>query len=129
MTTSGANWTIVSLGELAEFRNGLNFSKESYGSGLKVIGIPDFQDYVTPRYSELKEINPDGVATEEDLLHENDILFVRSNGNRDLIGRSLFIKDLKGRVSFSGFTIRLRFHSKGVCPRFYAHLFLSLIHI
>jgi type I restriction enzyme S subunit len=119
----GKRWEAVRLGEIAEFRNGLNFTKSNFGTGLKVIGVRDFQDYSVPRYESLDEINPAGIAYEDSLLRNNDILFVRSNGNRDLIGRSLFITALAENVSHSGFTIRLRFPSTKIFPRFYAYLF------
>src|SRR5205823_2730762 len=69
--------------------------------------------------------DPTGVVREADYLEDGDILFVRSNGNRNLIGRSLFIKDLPGKMSHSGFTIRLRFNSDRVFRPFYAYLFKS----
>jgi type I restriction enzyme S subunit len=77
------------------------------------------------KYDEVEEINPNGVVREADYLEDGDILFVRSNGNRDLIGRSLFIKKLPERMSHSGFTIRLRFTSDQVFPLFYVYLFKS----
>jgi type I restriction enzyme, S subunit len=127
VVVEGKEWKTIHLGEIAEFRNGLNFTKSNFGSGLKVIGVRDFQDYSVPRYEALEEINPTGIAYDDSLLRNNDILFVRSNGNRDLIGRSLFITDLVGNVSHSGFTIRLRFMSKKVSPRFYAYHFRTPI--
>jgi type I restriction enzyme, S subunit len=124
MTTSSA-WPIVHFGEIAEFRNGLNFTKENFGKGIKVIGVSDFQDYSIPRYDELVEINPEGVVKNEDFLKEGDILFVRSNGNRNLIGRNLFLKGVSERIAHSGFTIRARLTSKNADPKFYAYLFRS----
>lgn len=128
MTDPGSgDWPTVRLGELAEFRNGINYNKNSFGSGMKVIGVKDFQDFTKPRYAELEEINPDGVVTEANLLHEGDVLFVRSNGNRELIGRSLFVSNLPTSVTHSGFTIRTRFVSPTSDPLFYAYLFRTRI--
>ena len=62
MTSQG--FQTVSLGQLAEFRNGVNFTKKSFGVGIKVINVRNFQDYVTPRLTELDEINPKGVVRE-----------------------------------------------------------------
>src|SRR2546423_1289053 len=118
-------WNTVPLGTLAEFRNGVNFTKTSFGRGMKVINVKDFQDRFEPSYEELGEINPKGVVRENDLLKEGDIVFVRSNGNRQLIGRSLLIKDAPEPVTHSAFTIRARFQSRQAFPLFYAYALRS----
>jgi len=118
-------WPIVPLGTLAEFRNGVNYNKSNFGTGIKVIGVSDFQDHVRASFDQLEEINPKGVVRKEHLLRDGDILFVRSNGNRDLIGRSLFVNGLREKVTHSAFSIRLRFASSQCHPRFYAYLFRS----
>lgn len=41
-------------------------------------------------------------------MKDGDILFVRSNGNKNLVGRSMYIKNLKEDVVYSGFCIRAR---------------------
>src|ERR1035441_514213 len=104
-------WSTVPLGTLAEFRNGVNYNKLNFGTGIKVIGVSDFQDHVRASYDHLEQINPEGVVRKEHLLRDGDILFVRSNGNRDLIGRSLFVDGLRESVTHSAFSIRLRFTS------------------
>ena len=119
-------WRVAKLGTLAEFKNGLNFSAESWGRGLKIIGVSDFGDRIFPDYQRLDEINPSGVVREQDMLEEDDILFVRSNGNRQLIGRCLHIRGLLEPVSHSGFTIRLRFKAGSrVHVPFFVYLFRS----
>jgi type I restriction enzyme, S subunit len=116
-------WPTRRLGDLAEFRNGVNYNKSSFGEGVKVVGVPDFQDYTKPRYAELEQINPEGIVTDRNILRDGDIVFVRSNGNRELIGRSLFIEHPPEEVTHSAFTIRLRFTSREVHPKFYAYCF------
>lgn len=108
------------FGDVAEFRNGMNFSKESHGRGCPLIGIPDFKNRFTPDYEALAEINPDGIATEEDFVQKHDIVFVRSNGNKRLVGRSLFI-DRDIHALFSGFCIRARLKTTELDPKFCAY--------
>jgi type I restriction enzyme S subunit len=115
------------LGTLADFRNGVNYNKSNFGTGIKMIGVSDFQDHVRASFDQLEEINPEGVVRKEHLLRDGDILFVRSNGNRELIGRSLFVSGLHEDVTHSAFSIRLRFVSPHCCPRFYAYLFRSTL--
>ena len=117
-------WEICYFSDLAGFKNGVNFDKGSLGKGVKIIGVADFQDYLYPDYRNIQEINPEGVVRTEDLLLENDILFVRSNGNPDLIGRNLLIKNLNEKMTHSGFTIRARLFDKQKSnPIFYSQLF------
>ncbi|MBL1280376.1 MAG: restriction endonuclease subunit S [Fluviicola sp.] len=110
----------VKLGEIATFRNGLNFSKETRGKGCLLIGIPDFKNRSTPIYESLGEINPEGVAKADDYLKIGDVIFVRSNGNKDLVGRSLYI-DKDVRALYSGFCIRARLKSKAINPLFFSY--------
>jgi type I restriction enzyme S subunit len=108
------------FGEIAEFRNGMNFGKESHGKGCTLIGIPDFKDRFSPDYDSLNEINHQGIVKEDDYVEKGDILFVRSNGNKALVGRSLYIdKDVK--ALFSGFCIRARLLSASVDNLFCAY--------
>jgi type I restriction enzyme S subunit len=118
-------WDTVRLDEIAQFRNGVNYNKRNFGAGVKIINVRDFQDHSIASYESLDEINPKGVVQQESLLREGDLLFVRSNGNRELIGRSLFVADPPQGVTHSAFTIRVRFTSDKALPRFYAYLFRS----
>ncbi|MBN8590730.1 MAG: restriction endonuclease subunit S [Anaerolineae bacterium] len=118
-------WDTAPLRDVADFRNGVNFNSANKGRGIKVVGVSNFQDYVDVPYHELDEINPTGVVRAEDLLQENDFVFVRSNGNRALIGRSLFVRNLTESVTHSGFTIRLRFISDVMRSEFFSQLIRS----
>jgi type I restriction enzyme, S subunit len=119
-------WRRVSLGTIAEFRNGINYNKSNFGKGIRVIGVKDFHDRSSPNYGELEEINPEDVVRAAHLLCEGDLLFVRSNGNRELIGRSMFIRNLPGQaMTHSAFTIRVRLTAQEAMPRFFAYVFRS----
>ncbi|EHA1081414.1 TPA: restriction endonuclease subunit S [Photobacterium damselae] len=112
--------SFIRLGDIADFRNGLNFSKESHGQGCPLIGVGDFKDNFSPKWNELEEINPEGVTKVEDYLKEGDLLFVRSNGNKALVGRSMYVnKDIKSL--YSGFCIRARLKTDDVSPLFLAY--------
>lgn len=123
MMVTTLKWPMKRLGELAEFRNGVNYNKSSFGVGIKVVGVSDFKDHTRPRYAELEQINPEGIVTERNILRDGDIVFVRSNGNRELIGRSLYIENPPEEVTHSAFTIRLRFSTGSVLPKFFAYCF------
>ncbi|MER1968347.1 restriction endonuclease subunit S [Castellaniella sp. GW247-6E4] len=116
-------WETVELGQLAEFRNGLNYSAANAGSGLAVVGVSNFQQNSFVNFASLDELDPSALSTPTALIHKDDILFVRSNGNRELIGRSLFVlREPPKPTSHSGFTIRLRFTDERAYPRFFAYV-------
>ena len=116
-------WPQIPLGSIAEFRNGLNYTSDDRGTGLAIVGVRDFQDYSFVRFSDLEELAPTALNTADALVRKGDILFVRSNGNRELIGRSLFVADEPPKpTSHSGFTIRVRFTDNRANPIFFANL-------
>lgn len=108
---------IRSLIDIATFRNGINFTKNSKGSSVKIVGVKDFQNSFFVPFNTLDSVILNGNLNEDDLLKDGDILVVRSNGNPKLIGRSLFVKDIKDPITHSGFTIRIRLSSKDIDPK------------
>jgi type I restriction enzyme, S subunit len=117
------SWPTAKLGTLGEFRNGLNYSKANFGAGLKVVNVKDFGNRSIPDLSIVEEINPAGLSVEKALLQRNDIIFVRSNGNKDLLGRSLRIDRDYENLSFSGFCIRFRATKSDADPVFLSYFF------
>ena len=116
---------MVELGETAEFKNGINYTQESKGQLVKVLGVRNFKSNLFAPIENFDLIQIDSELPEAYHLKQNDIVFVRSNGNPDLVGRSVIIPDINFRATSSGFTIRLRFTSNVVIPLFYAYLFKS----
>lgn len=114
----------VKLSEIGTFKNGLNFSAVKVLSGCKMIGVPDFGDNYFAKMDGLKRIDEDIVSTDY-LLKDNDILFVRSNGNKNLVGRAMLIEKVKDKVTFSGFCIRFRITNNNVNPLYMLYLFKS----
>jgi type I restriction enzyme S subunit len=116
-------WIIEPLGKYAEFRNGLNFTRSSNGEAVKIIGIPHFWNKeIIDEYSFVETTRISGKLSEQDLLQDGDLLFVRSNGNKNLIGRCLIFRNVSERLSFSGFTIRARVNRKRIVPEYAAYL-------
>jgi type I restriction enzyme S subunit len=106
------------LGDLAGFRNGLNFSKNSSGQTIKIVGVGDFQDHFWMPLEQLKTVAIEGNLSAQDMISEGDILAVRSNGNKELIGRVMLAGSIEEPTSFSGFTIRIRLNADRVSPEF-----------
>lgn len=121
----GDGWSETTLGAVAEFRNGLNFTKNSNGARIKIVGVKDFQNNFFVPTDDLETILIDGELREADVLRDGDILAVRSNGNKELIGRSMMASEIAKNTSHSGFTIRIRVKSTEISPLFLTHLLKS----
>ena len=120
-----SGWPTVNLGALAAFKNGLNFTKGDAGETIQIVGVGDFQNNLCVPVETLSAVSIQGGVNDDYLLSEGDILFVRSNGNSDLVGRSMIVPDHIGRATFSGFTIRARFTNPDAVAHFFAHFFKS----
>lgn len=118
-------WIETNLGCIAEFKNGLNFSQSSKGEKLKVVGVKDFKSNFMVPFEQLETIQIDGDLSEAYELKENDIVTVRSNGNKRLIGRCLLMGKIDNKTSYSGFTIRIRLSNKNISPKFLAYYLKS----
>ncbi len=121
------DWELRRLGDISEFKNGLNFTKSSSGELIKVFGVGNFKNFLIAPLEDLEEVQINENLNDNYLLQKGDILFVRSNGNKDLVGRSVVIPDVNERISFSGFTIRCRLQSD-IEPLYIGYLLKSDFH-
>ena len=124
-TQQGPGWHEKPLGELAEFKNGLNFNKNSSGQTLPVVGVGDFQDNFYVPMEELETATIDGELEANYAIQKDDILTVRSNGSKHLIGRCMLVPEVFKTTSYSGFVIRIRFDTETLKPRFLLHFMKS----
>ena len=115
----------VRLAEVASFRNGVNYTKESRGQEVLVVGVKDFQSKFWAPLESLDRVTLDGPLHEADRLNEGDIVFVRSNGNPALIGRCLLVGPVGEQTTHSGFTIKMRLMDKSLCPAYVCHFLKS----
>jgi type I restriction enzyme S subunit len=116
---------MIPLGQIAEFRNGVNFVASQRGPGIPVLNVKDFQDRSQPDYTELEQLIPSAVRPES-FLQTGDILFVRSNGNKELMGRSMYLGvNPPCPTTHSAFTIRMRLTGCDVEPRYCAYFVRS----
>ena len=122
----GVDWEEKTLGELATFRNGINYTKSSKGDKVKIVGVKDFQNSFWVPFESLESVILDGQLSEVDLLNEGDIITVRSNGNPQLIGRTLLANKVVEKTSHSGFTIRIRLNTKNIIDPIYLCNFLKI---
>ncbi len=116
-------WEVKKLGEVASFKNGLNYSLNENGEMYYIIGVSDFQTKSEINCNEnLTTIYLNDAINKEYLLQNDDILFVRSNGNKQLIARNILVKTNNLNVTFSGFCIRARITRNDVSAFFINNL-------
>lgn len=120
-------WPMVPFSEIADFRNGLNFTRDENGEKVKVLGVGDFQDLMHAPIDTVPYVELSARLSALQALQEGDLVFVRSNGNKELVGRSVLIPKLKEPVYHSGFTIRARLKDKRTAL-FMAYLFKAEVH-
>ena len=121
-----SDWKQYCLGELGENKNGLNFHREDKGIKIRILGVGDFGNLSVLRdLNALSEISMRFMPDDELLLKNGDIVFVRSNGSKELVGRNLLVYPQNEKVSFSGFCIRFRLSSDKITTAEYINLLLD----
>ena len=100
-------WDTVPLVELGKCKNGMNFRSKDSGYEIHCLGVADFKDNdVLNDSNELPMISLNEAPSEEYLLADGDIVFVRSNGNKALVGRTVMVFPGETPTTYSGFCIR-----------------------
>ena len=127
MTAGKTNWKHKTLGELGEFRNGVNFSKEHKGAGLKLINVKDiFQSGIVLDFSKLDRVDLSDIRNiQRYFVRKNDIFIVRSSVKREGIGLVSISKRSDLETVHCGFVIRFRPQENGCNPLFLAYLLRS----
>lgn len=111
-------WEVKKFGEVASFKNGLNFGKNENGYSYKILGVGDFKDNYVVNSSLLEYINLNDELSSDYFLKSGDIVFVRSNGSKELVGRCVSV-DCNEPTTYSGFCIRCRLdENSGVLPMY-----------
>ena len=102
-------WRTKPLLELGSCKNGMNFHYDDSGIEINCLGVGDFKDHsVIKNTADLPTVSLNEMPSEEYLLKDDDIVFVRSNGNKALVGRSIAVYPAETPTTFSGFCIRFR---------------------
>ena len=112
-------WEMIPLSELGTCKNGMNFASDEDGIEIAYLGVGDFKDNSRiDGVSGLSQISLNTMPSEEYLLKDEDIVFVRSNGSKELVGRCLAVYPGNEKLTFSGFCIRWRKNSDKVMTDF-----------
>ena len=124
--TNSKVWEVCKMASLGSFKNGINFSSSDSGVTLNCLGVGDFKSLYKINQTEvLPRVSLNQIPSEGYMLKNKDIVFVRSNGNKALVGRSVIVYPNDNKTTFSGFCIRLRVESTVVHEEFLIHLLRS----
>ncbi len=102
-------WERKKLGDLLEFKNGINASKEQYGKGVKFINVLDILnvDFITYD-SIVGMVDVDEATINKYSVSYGDVVFQRSSETREEVGTANVYLDKERTVTFGGFVIRGR---------------------
>ena len=113
--TNPKGWITKPLLDMGYCKNGMNFHTGDSGIEMHCLGVGDFKDLsVIDGTESLPVISLNEAPPEESMLRDGDIVFVRSNGNKALVGRCLVVYPHNTPTTYSGFCIRYRLTSSEV---------------
>ena len=106
---SNATGVKCNLGLISHMKNGLNYEFSNEGEHIKILSVADFKDnYFIQSKDMFSDVLLDETVPDEYLLRNKDIIFVRSNGSKEMVGRAVMVDNIDYRLTYSGFCIRLR---------------------
>ena len=116
-------WITKPLIDMGNCKNGMNFHYNENGCEVKRLGVGDFKDLsIINNIESLQTVSLNEMPSEEYMLRDNDIVFVRSNGNKALVGRSVVIYPGDVPTTFSGFCIRYRKYDDSIIVPYLLHV-------
>ena len=117
---------LISIGNLFEFKNGINKSKDCFGKGNKIINYVDVykNNKITDNIvNGLVELNDSDLNRYS--CRKGDVFFTRTSETREEVGiASVLIDDMNESV-FSGFLLRARPITDLLIPEYCAYCFSS----
>ncbi|MDQ1805009.1 restriction endonuclease subunit S, partial [Chryseobacterium sp. CKR4-1] len=100
-------WETKKLGDILQFKNGINASKEKYGKGVKFVNVSDILNNEFLTYDNIMgSVDIDNTTHEKYLVEYGDILFQRSSETREEVGTANVYLDIDKTATFGGFVIR-----------------------
>ncbi len=103
------DWAINPLGDLGQFKNGINKGSENFGHGSPFVNLMDvFGVTSLSGYEQFGLVNSNDTEKKVYNLKKGDVLFIRSSVKPEGVGlTAVVLRDLPG-VVYSGFLIRFR---------------------
>ncbi|MCQ2234214.1 MAG: restriction endonuclease subunit S [Paludibacteraceae bacterium] len=120
----GEEWETVKIGELLEFKNGLNASKGQFGHGTLIVNYVNVYKKRSINRQDLKGlVELDSSIRSRYDVKRGDVFFTRTSETLEEIGyASVLLEDIPDGV-FSGFVLRGRPISTKLYPEFCKYCF------
>ncbi|WP_106915239.1 restriction endonuclease subunit S [Chryseobacterium aurantiacum] len=100
-------WQKKKLGDILQFKNGINAAKEQYGKGVKFVNVSDILNNEFLTYDNIMgSVDIDHTTHTRYLVEYGDILFQRSSETREEVGTANVYLDNDRTATFGGFVIR-----------------------
>lgn len=100
-------WEEKKLGDLLDFKNGINASKEQYGKGIKFINVLDILNNNYIVYENIiGKVDINEETLDKNAVSYGDVLFQRSSETREEVGTANVYLDKEKKATFGGFIIR-----------------------
>ena len=101
------SWEPVTLKDIVSgFKYGTSEKSDYLYTGMPVLRIPNIGDGGID-FSDIKNLSSETVEAANQ-IHENDILIIRSNGSRDLVGKCALVPQLDQEYAYASFLIRIK---------------------
>ena len=118
-------WREAHLGEIMEFKNGLNTGRENYGRGIKFVNVMDiFKCNFLYSHDVIGSVQISENQKAEYSVKYGDILFNRTSETPEEIAMASVYLDKK-EIIFGGFVIRARQKNSILIPEYSAYCFQS----
>lgn len=101
-------WEQRKLGEIGEFKNGMNFGKEAMGHGHPFVNLQDIFGKNVVDDSNLGLAESSENQRKEYCLNKGDVLFIRSSVKPEGVGETALVPRDFPDTTYSGFIIRFR---------------------
>ena len=101
-------WEEKKLGEIGNFKNGMNFGKEAMGHGFPFVNLENIFGKNIVDSSNLGFAESSENQRKDYNLTKGDVLFIRSSVKPEGVGETAVIIDSLNNTTFSGFIIRFR---------------------
>lgn len=109
-------WQNTTLSTVVDgFKYGTSEKSDYSYLGMPVLRIPNIGDDGI-NFSDIKYLSTEAIDY-SDQIHENDILIIRSNGSRELVGKCILVPPLERAYTYASFLIRIT-PSKFIQPTF-----------
>ncbi len=103
------NWDVYAIGQLLEFKNGLNKGKEFFGLGTPIINYVDVYSNTGLYSNDIKgkvTLTPAEIRRYE--VKKGDVFFTRTSETPEEVGFSCVLLEDVENCAFSGFVLRGR---------------------